>query len=68
MKNRLIQILGDMWEELWYFPVEVSDEQIQKLFNKYRDSDYETFEEYMENESDIKAKRVFVDAEIIIEN
>ena len=57
-----------MWEELWYFPSNVTDKQIQKLFKQYRDSDYETFEEYMENESDIKAERVFVDREIIIED
>jgi len=68
MKKNLIQILGDMWEELWYFPSNVTDKQIQKLFKQYRDSDYETFEEYMENESDIKAERVFVDREIIIED
>ena len=48
--KRLVQILGDMWEELWYFPQDVTDEQIKESFQRYRDSDYETFEEYLDEE------------------
>ena len=45
MENkRLVQILGDMWEELWLFPIDMSDEEIKQAFDRYRDSDYETFE------------------------
>lgn len=67
--KRLVQLLGDMWEELWFFPQDTSDEEIQRLFKEYRDSDYETFEEYIESLGDYAAlaERVFVD-EIIIEN
>ena len=46
----------------------MKDEGIKSLFDKYRDSDYETFEEYMEKEQpDIQANRVFVDSEIIVD-
>jgi hypothetical protein len=64
--KRLVQILGDMWEELWYFPQDVTDEQIKESFQRYRDSDYETFEEYLDEENpQMDGERVFVD-EIII--
>lgn len=64
--KRLVQILGDMWEELWYFPQDVTDEQIKESFQRYRDSDYETFEEYLDEENpQMDGERVFVD-EILI--
>ena len=67
-KKRLIQILGDMWEELWLFPHHVTDEQIKEAFDEYRDSEYETFEEYLEeSESELEGERIFVDTEIIVD-
>lgn len=67
-EKRLIQILGDMWEELWLFPKDITDEQIKEEFNKYRDSDYETFEEYIEESGNIlQGERIFVDSEIIVD-
>jgi hypothetical protein len=69
MENkRLVQILGDMWEELWLFPIDMSDEEIKQAFDRYRDSDYETFEEYIDNENpQLDGERLFVDSEIIVD-
>jgi hypothetical protein len=69
MENkRLVQILGDMWDELWLFPIDMSDEEIKQSFDRYKDSDYETFEEYIDNENpQLDGKRLFVDSEIIVD-
>lgn len=69
MENkRLVQILGDACEELWLFPIDVSDEEIKQVFNRYRNSDYETFEEYIDDEnSQLDGERLFVDSEIIVD-
>ena len=65
--KRLVQILGDGWEELWFFPSDLSDEEIQESFNMYKDSEYESFEEYVDEENpQLGGERVFVD-EIIVE-
>lgn len=68
MKNkRIVLISGDMWEEFWLFPKNLSDAEIKKAFERYIDSDYETFEEFINVENpQLDGKRVFVD-EIIID-
>lgn len=64
--KRLVQLLGDMWEELWLFPKDLSDAEIKEAFSKYKDSEYETFEDYIDKENpQLGGERVFVD-EIII--
>lgn len=63
MKKRLVQLLGDLTEELWYFPLEIKDEDIQMFYKMYEEQeDIDMFEEYMEeNHPDIDCERVFVD-------
>lgn len=67
-EKRLVQILGDMFEELWLFPIDLSDEEIKAAFDRYRDSDYETFEEYIDEENpQLDGERIFIDSEIIVD-
>ena len=68
MKNKkLVQIMSDAWEELWLFPKDLSDAEIKEAFDRYRVSDYETFEEYVDNENpQLGGERIFVDSEIFI--
>lgn len=63
MKKRLVQLLGNEVEMLWYFPIEVEDEDIQMFYHNYeKQEDIDLFEEYMEeNHPDINCERVFVD-------
>jgi len=72
MSRRLIQLLGDGVEELYYFPEDVTDEEIQKLYKEWDwftaeesskdNNEYTTFEEYLEEYApQMDAERVFVD-------
>ena len=63
MAKRLVQLLGDGIEELWYFPEDVTDEQIQKIYKDWENNDdYDSFEEYLEEYiPQMDAERVFVD-------
>lgn len=59
---RLIQLLGDGIEELWEFASGVQDHEIQKLYKEYEKSEFESFEEFIEeNYSNLNCNRVFVD-------
>lgn len=60
--SRLVQLLGST-EELWYFPDDVTDEDIQKLWKDYIDTDFDSFEEYIESLGDLAAvaNRTYVD-------
>ena len=60
---RLIQLLGEGIEELWEFPNDVTDEDIQKLYKEYEDNDeYDLFEEYLDEYApQMQGERKFVD-------
>lgn len=67
---RLVQLMGDNVEELWHFPDETTDEQIEQLYKDYLateeddDSpDFDSFEEYLDSLGEWAAvtERVFVD-------
>lgn len=60
--SRLVQLLGAT-EELWYFPDDVTDEGIQKLWKDYMDTDFDSFEEYIESLGELAAvaERTYVD-------
>lgn len=62
MSERLIQLLGEGVEELWSFPVGITDEQIEKLYQEYKLSDEESFEDYIDTLHEFsKAERLYVD-------
>ncbi len=58
----LYQIMGDGIEELWYFPNDVTTEEIKEVYSHYnKQGDYDTFEEYLEQYNpQMDAERVFV--------
>jgi hypothetical protein len=63
---RLVQILGENVEELWYFPDEISNDQLKSWYEEYEENTFdhneESFEDFMENKySEIECNRVFVD-------
>lgn len=62
MKNKtLYQLIGDGIEELWYFPKDLSEREIRDAFKDYQYSDYESFEEYVEEfNPQLDGERVFV--------
>lgn len=39
---------GDGIEELWEFPIDVSEEEIKDAWKEYYNSEYESFEEYID--------------------
>lgn len=69
--KRMVQLLGDGFEELWYFPQETTDEQIQKLYsdwlkfdleNNEEENEIQTFEDYIDHIGTWEeAERVFID-------
>ena len=72
MSKRLVQLLGDGFEELWYFPEETTDQEIQKLYSDWlkfdmenwdkEENEIQTFEDYVDHIGIQKeAERVFVD-------
>lgn len=69
---RLVQLLGDGIEELYNFPDDVTDEQIQKLYRDWiwfaaeesikNGDEYYTFEEYLDKYApQVQGERLFVD-------
>jgi len=63
---RLVQILGENVEELWYFPDEISNDQLKSWYEEYEENTFdhneESFEDFMGNKySEIECNRVFVD-------
>ena len=59
---RTVQLMGDGVEELWVFSDFVEDEQIQDWYKDYVNSNYESFEEYMEEVNPLQVcERLFVD-------
>lgn len=69
---RLVQLLGDGIEELWEFPDDVTDEEIQKLYKEWEwftaeeslkdNNKYTTFEEYLDEYApQVQGERKFVD-------
>lgn len=73
---RYIQLLGDDIEELYTFPNDVTDEEIQKLYKEWEwftanesfkdNNEYTTFEEYLEEYvPQMNAERIFVDQIIV---
>lgn len=59
---RLVQLLGDGIEELYNVPDEITDEKIEELWTEYKNSEFEEFEEFLnENYIDLFIERMFVD-------
>jgi hypothetical protein len=63
---RLVQILGENVEELWYFPDEISNEQLKSWYIEYEEDTFdhneECFEDFMGNKyPEIECNRAFVD-------
>lgn len=59
---RLVQILGECIEELWEFDEDIKDEQITEFYKEYQESEYELFDEFMEEQHpEVQAERKFVD-------
>ena len=70
---RIVQLMGnDGFEELYNFPHDVKDEEIQMLYKEWEgftseeslkdNSDYTTFEEYLEEYApQMNTERLFVD-------
>ncbi len=46
---RLVQLLGEGVEELWEFPDDFTDNQIKESYTDYKNSEYDSFEEYIDN-------------------
>jgi len=62
MSERLIQLLSEGVEELWSFPKDITDEQVKELWEEYKLSDEESFEDYIDTLPEYsKAERLFVD-------
>lgn len=72
MSKRLVQLIGDGCEELWYFPEETTNEEIERLYSDWLEFDMknwdkegneiQTFEDYVDHVGTWKeAERVFVD-------
>ncbi len=65
--SRLIQLMGDNIEELWNFPDEVTDEQIETWCKEYLNQDsedeyYDSLDEFMDKKyPEVDCNRVFVD-------
>ncbi len=59
---RLVQLLGDSIEELWEFPDKTGDLLIVEWYKEYIASDYDLFDEFMEDKyPGIECNRKFVD-------
>jgi len=64
---RVVQIFTDGYEGLYQFNDVISDEQIKGYWDEYVRSEYDNFEEFMnETYPDIHCERFFVDSEIYI--
>ena len=65
MNKRLVQLLGDGVEELWYFPTDVTDKEIKLLYKEYEDAEedeYDSFDEYLDEVCpQMQGERIFVD-------
>lgn len=69
---RLIQLIGDGIEELYYFPDDIEDDEIIALYKKWEwftseeslkeEGEYSDFEDYLAvTTPEMKVERVFVD-------
>lgn len=53
--------MGDLIEELWYFPSDVTEEEIRNAYKDYQYSEYDSFEDYInEFNPKLEEERVFV--------
>lgn len=58
----LYQLIGNDIKELWYFPIEVSESDIREAYRNYKQSDYDSFEDYIdEYNPQLDGERVFVE-------
>ena len=59
---RIVQIISDGFEGLYQVDNTFTDKQIKSLHKEFEESDYDDFEEYVnEIYSDKKFERIFVD-------
>jgi hypothetical protein len=60
--KRLVQIRDEGTEELWNFPEEMEDQPIRNLWRAYVESDFDSFQSFIEELCpEVEAERVFVD-------
>ena len=62
MKTRLIQLITDGFEALYEIDNLIQDTYIKVLWNEYQETDYEDFEDFLNEKHPLLVwKRVFVD-------
>ena len=62
MEKKLVNILGDGVEELWYFPTDIDNETIKGFYKLYLKTTHDSFEDFMEEfNQHIDCERVFCD-------
>lgn len=59
---RTVQIIADDFEALFLIDDNLTDEEVKTFYKEFEESDYDDFEEYVnEIYSDKKFERIFVD-------
>lgn len=62
MAEKLVNIIGDGVEELWYFPEEIDDDTIKGFYKQYLKTTHDSFEDFMQEfNQHIECARVFYD-------
>lgn len=63
---RLVQLLGDGIEELYQVNSLIDDEAIKSYWSQFKDSEYESFEEFMNEEfPSVDIERMFMDIIVV---
>ena len=62
MKGYLYQLFGEGIEELYWFPIQISEDNIKEAYRQFEQSESDDFEEFWyENFPDLEMERVFVE-------
>jgi hypothetical protein len=62
MEKKLVNLIGDGVEELWYFPTNIDNDVIKGFYKQYLKTTHDSFEEFMQEfNQHIECERVFCD-------